>query len=477
MVLVMLLIRAPFLFRPLESDEGGFLMVADQWDDGGSSLYGNQWVDRPPLLLLTFKLAAAWGGSPLVVHLFAAVFNTVLICAAWWAGRIINDDKGAVAAAVVAAVAGSNIMVGGLALTGELVAGTFVMVSCALILQATYRTRDTTTAVVQALLAGVVAAMAFLVKQNFIDAGLFALALLVLRPRETWRLMLGFGAGVLIPLVATAAWAASDHGPGLSELWEALFLFRREAFDIVAHSSSRAPLIRFELLIGLFLISGMFFLSWQLVVACCRVEHTRSLRLAVFVIWVYAVLGILVGASWWRHYLLALIPALALGTALATRRQARRLRTHYAATLAVVAALVATVVGLVWQVAGYLPHEDDRQVAAYLKEVSADGDGIFIAYGEPEVIWNARLHAPYEYSWSLPMRARDPDLTQLVDTLRGPDAPTWLVEIGDFDWWGIDTPDFKAVRADRYHRVATVCGHDIYLLNGQVRPTPTIPTC
>src|SRR5690242_8307628 len=103
MVLVMLLIRAPFLFRPLESDEGGFLVVADQWDNGGSSLYGNQWVDRPPLLLLTFKLAAAWGGSPLVVHLFAAVFNTVLICAAWWAGRIINDDKGAVAAAVVAA--------------------------------------------------------------------------------------------------------------------------------------------------------------------------------------------------------------------------------------------------------------------------------------------------------------------------------------------------------------------------------------
>src|SRR5262245_49190866 len=75
-VLVMLLIRAPFLFRPLESDEGGFLMVADQWDDGGSSLYGGQWVDRPPLLLLVFKLAALWGGSSVLLHVFAAVFNT-----------------------------------------------------------------------------------------------------------------------------------------------------------------------------------------------------------------------------------------------------------------------------------------------------------------------------------------------------------------------------------------------------------------
>ena len=181
-IAAMLLIRAPFLFRPLEADEGGFLMVADQWHGAGSSLYGDQWVDRPPLLLLIFKVAAAWGGSNWLLHLFAAAFNVVLICAAWWVGRIINDARGAVAAAVVAAVAGSNILVGGLALTGELIAGTFVMVSCALIMQARYRTEAWGVAVALAVGAGTFAAMAFLVKQNFIDAGLFALALLALRP-------------------------------------------------------------------------------------------------------------------------------------------------------------------------------------------------------------------------------------------------------------------------------------------------------
>src|SRR4051812_39063021 len=80
-IAAMLLIRAPFLWRPLEADEGGFLLVADQWHGAGTSLYGDQWVDRPPLLLLVFKVAAAWGGSSVVVHLFAAAFNTVLICA------------------------------------------------------------------------------------------------------------------------------------------------------------------------------------------------------------------------------------------------------------------------------------------------------------------------------------------------------------------------------------------------------------
>lgn len=476
-IAAMLLIRAPFLWRPLEADEGGFLLVADQWHGAGTSLYGDQWVDRPPLLLLVFKVAAAWGGSSVVVHLFAAAFNTVLICAAWWVGRIINGGKGAVAAAVVAAVAGSNIMVGGLALTGELMAGTLVMVSCALILQARYRSESPLAALGLAVAAGIFAATAFLVKQNFIDAGLFGFALLVLKPRETWKLMVSFGAGVVAPLAVTAIWAESDSGPGLGNLWDALFRFRSHAFDIVAHSGSKAPLIRFELLILIFVVSGMLFLSWQLVVACRRVEHMRSVRLAVLVMWLYGVAGILVGASWWRHYLIALIPALAIGTALATRREARRLHTHYAATLAVAAAAAATLVGLVWQLAGHVPHYDDQQVAAYLREASSANDGVFLAYGAPDVIWKAGLHAPYRYSWSLPMRARDPHLQHLVSTLRGPDAPTWLVEMGDFDWWGIDNAAFEAVRADRYHRVATVCGHDVYLLDGVVRTNPPVPTC
>lgn len=476
-VAVMLLLRAPFLFRPVEADEGGFLMVADQWHGGGSSLYGDQWVDRPPLLLLIFKLAALLSGSSLVVHLFAAAVNAQLVASAWWVGRIINGNRGAVAGAVVAAVAGANISIGGLALTGELIAGSFVMTSCALILQAKYRTEKQRTALLLALAAGVVAAMAFLVKQNFIDAGLFAYALLALKPRETWRLMVSFGVGVAIPLCVGAAWALGEGGPGLLRLWNAMFRFRRRAFDIVTDASSKAPLIRLDWLVLLFVVSGMLFLSWQLVVACRRVEHHRSLRIAVFVMWVYGVAGILLGASWWRHYLIALIPALAMGTALATKREARRLRTHYAATLAAVASVVATVVGIAMLAIGWVPNDDEQQVAAYLRDASDPGDGVFVAYGAPDVIWKARLDAPYRYSWSLPMRGRDPHLHLLVQTLRGPDAPTWLVEIGEFNWWGIDTADFQAVRAERYHRVATVCNHDVYLLDGVERPAPPVPRC
>jgi len=49
--------------------------------------------------------------------------------------------------------------------------------------------------------------------------------------------------------------------------------------------------------------------------------------------------------------------------------------------------------------------------------------------------------------------------------------------MGSFDWWGIDTPDFQEVRRGRYHWVADVCGHNVYLRNDLPRELPPIPAC
>src|SRR5687767_11003629 len=58
-LLIALLLRAPYLSVPLGRDEGGLSFIARQWD--GGSLYGDYWVDRPPLLLVLFKLAVLGG--------------------------------------------------------------------------------------------------------------------------------------------------------------------------------------------------------------------------------------------------------------------------------------------------------------------------------------------------------------------------------------------------------------------------------
>ena len=470
-------LRLPFLDLPLQSDEGGFLMVARQWYAHGSSLYGDQWVDRPPLNIAVFRLAEMLGGTPVTVRLIALGFSLVTVGAAWAAGYVISGPRGAAVAAIVAAALSSNASLDGVALTGEATAVAFVMVSCALVLAAKYSTTSPQRGVVLALIGGAAAACAFLVKQNFVDAGLFGAVLLGVKPHKTWRLMVAGAVGMAVPLLATVVWARSDEGPGAWRLWHALFRFRRRAFDIVEDAASVAPLHRLGWLLAFFLISGMALLAWQLVVACLRLPSRRSLRIAVGVMFLYGVVGILAGASWWRHYLQGLVPVLALGAALAIKRAARRPWPQYAVGYTVVSAVVAALVVGVLAVRGSIPGADERVVGEYLRQSSHDGDSVFVAYGSPNVIETAGLTTPYPYAWSLPMRGRDPHLRLLVATLQGDDAPTWLVQIGDFDWWGIDTPEFTRVRQERYRVVATVCGHDIYLRRDVTRSLPPPPPC
>ncbi|MEJ7742564.1 MAG: hypothetical protein WKF73_08505 [Nocardioidaceae bacterium] len=70
-------------------------MVARQWTADGSALYGDQWVDRPPLLLVIFRLAATLGGDPVTLRILALLFGAATVVAAWWAGRVINGARGA----------------------------------------------------------------------------------------------------------------------------------------------------------------------------------------------------------------------------------------------------------------------------------------------------------------------------------------------------------------------------------------------
>ena len=476
-VVVAIVLRLPFLGRGLENDEGGFLMVARQWHDGGTSLYGDQWVDRPPLLLLIFKLAGDLGGSAVIVHAVSAAFGVLLVMAAWWAGRAINGARRAAAAALVAAFLGSNFLLGSTELTGEGMAGALVMVSCASTLQAKRRLLPGPPAVLLTVAGGAAASMAFLIKQNFVDGAVFALVLLAPEIRRTWRLALGFTAGAVAPLAVTAGWAASAEGPGLGRLWHAVFTFRQQALDVLTDSSSTAPYGRLRTLLVLFLVSGLVALSAQLLAACLRVVGHRDLRRALPAMWLYGVVGVALGGDYWRHYLLALVPVLTMGTALATCPAVPRLRPQSAATYTALAAIVPSVVGAVLLVSHDVPGSRERVVAAYLRQAAHPGDGLFVAYGEANLIWDARLRAPYPYSWSLPLRGRDPHLDELVETLKGPDAPTWLVEYGRFGWWGLDTSAFQQVRAQDYHVVATVCGHAVYLRDGAHRVLPPTPTC
>jgi 4-amino-4-deoxy-L-arabinose transferase-like glycosyltransferase len=470
-------LRLPFVGAPFGDDEGGFLMVASQWHERGVALYTNQWVDRPPVLLLAFRLAYLLGGSFVVVRVIALVLGSLMIVAAWYAGAAINGARGAVASAVVVASLSASFAMSGVILTSECVAGAFVMVSCALVLQAMYGGRPRHEAILMAFAAGVCASLAFLSKQNFIDAGVFAAVLLCIESYRAWRLLVSGLVGLVVPLVATVIWANSQDGPGMSRFWVAIFQFRKHSLRVIEHGNLDPPLLRLRYLVVLFFATGIFFLMCQLLLAVRGSQSGYALRIALVVLLLYDFLSVLAGASYWSHYLLQFSPVLGMGAALATRRKHRWLGGHAAPSYAVVASLVAASVGLVLTASGHTSSAKDKVVADFLHESSDPGDSIMTAYGSANVIQMSGLSTPYRYSWSLPIRARDPDLTEFVRILDGDHPPTWLVEMGKFDWWGLDNPQFQQARARRYHLVANVCGHDIYLLDGLARRMPKAPAC
>ena len=121
---------------------------------------------------------------------------------------------------------------------------------------------------------------------------------------------------------------------------------------------------------------------------------------------------------------------------------------------------------------------DQVRAGEWLAASSAAGDSGFVAWGHAEVLHSSGLASPYPYLWSLPIRVRDNDLRLLVDTLRGADAPTWVVEWDSFGSWDLDDEGRLAEALDeRYRLVAEVCGRDVYLLRGAVRELAEPPAC
>ena len=83
-------------WQPLRSDEGGYLFLARQWSPGaGEFLYGDHHVDRPPLLLAVFRLAALtdWDRAirflaiPFVIAAVLLTARAAYLIAGWTAAR------------------------------------------------------------------------------------------------------------------------------------------------------------------------------------------------------------------------------------------------------------------------------------------------------------------------------------------------------------------------------------------------------
>lgn len=452
-------------------DEGGFLLLSSQWRESGSSLYGDYWVDRPPLLLMLFRIADLFGGV-LALRIMGTVIAVICVVLLHSTAKRVLGDGAATLTAITAAALLASPMYGAIDVNGELLSLPFVCLGIRLAGEAVLA-QDERRAHFSALVAGAAAVAALLIKQNIADVVIFAAVFWIF----SWRLgalglpqvirRVGFAAaGAVLAYLLVIAWSIA-HGTSPADVYEATYPFRVKASQAIAdnpilveQSSSRFKVIMWSfvascvpLVLALFAVRGIR-----------RTGHTAFVWATIALIG-WSTLSVLAGGSYWRHYLVESIPPVAFAVGILTITAAKLVRPVVA--IVVTAALV---VGI-----GYAINPvstPGTTIGTALKAAKEPGDTVIQFFGDAETVRSSGMQSPYRFLWSLPADTLDPRLDELKGILTGPNAPTWVVVRDDIARERLAGDGAYQLIEQRYRRNGTLCDRQVWLLNEVDRPEP-----
>ncbi|MCW2924434.1 MAG: hypothetical protein JWM98_1838, partial [Thermoleophilia bacterium] len=236
-------------------------------------------------------------------------------------------------------------------------------------------------------------------------------------------------------------------------------------------------------------LTGMVFLVVAVIVATMRLAVgrlagvdgaqrgiVRAFAAGLLGMCALGLFGIVMGGNWWVHYLTQLAPFLAMGVGLvaatpgrsggATRQRGTGATRRWANVLA--ATTLLTWCGTLYWTEIEGPQRTPTAVGDWLRQAARPGDTALVTWGHANVLHESGLATPYRLAWSLPVRVQDPHLDELDRIMRGPDAPTWIVEWRPFESWGLDpTGRVRTTVWQRYERVPDVCGKTVYRLRSR----------
>ncbi|MCW2836768.1 MAG: hypothetical protein JWQ15_882 [Marmoricola sp.] len=474
LALVAVMVRLPFLAADPSRDEAGFLLVGQQWHSGGSSLYGDYWVDRPPLLITLFQAAAQLGGV-VPLRLIGCVATVLVVCGTAYVARRIGGRSAAPWAALVAAALCVTPRLGGQAVNGELLSAPFVVAGIAAAVAAIDHANERRGALAAGL-AGAATAAALLVKQNMADVAVFAaVALLVawrggeLTTPRLVRSIVAAAAGAGLCTVVVALWTMA-HGTSVAGVFDAMYPFRVEAGRVMAASDRTTANARlWDLLVSWVVCGGvviMALVAWALLSSRLRGAAVWGLVATA----TFDVASIVLGGSYWNHYLIQLVVPVAVLAGLLISCRLPGART----VLTAVALSAAVALGL--SVTGSQTTLG-TSVGRAIGRASSPQDTIVTTWGHADITLASGLSCPYPYLWSLPARTLDPRLADLNALLSGPRAPTWFVTWTSVNTWGNRGGGAVTARlvAQHYRPVLRFFGHTVYLHQGVDRPVPALP--
>ncbi len=415
-----MLLRVPFLFTGLSTDEGGYAYVARQWSRG-AALYDTAWLDRPQGLLLTYRALLAVADAGWAIRIGTVLAGAIVTVALGAIGWLLAGRATGITAAFLYAVAGVAPHLEGMTLNGELLAAAPSTASIALALWWWRGGRSAWWLAGAGFLAGAALTM----KQSGIDGLVVGAVLLVLVRR--WRPALAFAAGAAAPVLACVV-----HGIaiGWSTYWTALIGYQLSAIgsdgsnastrwtDLGRHAGDIAGDLTVVVLVAAF--------GWRVL--------QRSGRWLVGGWLAAGLIGVNLGGSYWPHYFVQLLPPLVVLAAAAVtglRSRPWRLAVAGAVVLPTLLWLAALVPMSPAERSETIPYDalaarDDR-IAAVIRATTAPDDEIYVLESEAYLYFAADRRSPYPYLWGKPIDKIPDALPRLRAMLNSPQRPVLVV--------------------------------------------------
>jgi hypothetical protein len=191
----------------------------------------------------------------------------------------------------------------------------------------------------------------------------------------------------------------------------------------------------------------------------------RPLVRATVIAWLLAAGGgILLGGSYWPHYLIALVAVTAAGAATAFRRYPFL---GAVATAVIVLPTVIHAAGVARNDSADTYQESALTLGHYIRDRSLPGQSAYAMYAKVNAVYYTGLRSPYPYNWSLMVRAVPGAESRLRSLLASPARPTWIIRAQGARSFGLDRSGAtRRLLKMHYRRLATVCGTKVLLARG-----------
>ncbi len=468
-------LRLPFINVPLNIDEGGDSFVAQSWGTTQGSMYGGSWLDRPPLLVVLYKLGVV--GGDLGVRLLGMGAAILLVAGTMLIAHNISGLRAARITGVIAAIMSSSVVLGAVFTSNEILATVPVTYSILALLYA----RESQRARHWLFLAGFLASCALLIKQSFADVLVAGAVFLFVswttrdRSRFTFAWIPWWIAGVVTPLIATLAWF-HFYSVGIRQFLYAVAGFRIDSLADQATNAPSASYMFVHLGLPILIASGCLIplpwaISWLLK---RRTDPQVSLTLAVWL--VVGALGIAGGGNYFPHYFIQPLAALTVLSGCAIAASKRRYLGAVTAASFLVLAIGNIVVGTTL-VKMDPPQQRTLAVAKYLRGNAHSNDSLYVMYARANLLYYADMKSPYPYAWSMMVRAVPNAERDLRAVLQSPyDRPTWIVEWQGPTSLGMDVSgETRQLLQENYVQVDQICGKAILIRKDQAfRPLRSI---